>query len=133
MPARTIQRCCLKWLVLVRTTLLVLVLTTLVADVDPQSLLKQAEADLDAGRYPSAIKTSEQAAQLFQKSNDARSRARALTDAGLAQTYSGEYGAAIRNFDEALKIARLNHEFGAEVARLNDLGNALFRAAMSMR
>ncbi len=85
-------------------------------------LLKQAQTDLAAGRYRSAIDQGLQAASLFRQAGDRAAQGRALNDTGRAQLYSGDYTAALRNFTDALNIARQANDFDGEITRLNNVG-----------
>ena len=105
---------------------LVLSALLLGAQEDPRELIKQAEANLDAGRYSIALEKALGAAALLPAPTQERNRARALTTAGLARMYSGDYLPAIENFGYALAVAIREHDFASEIARRNDLGNARY-------
>src|SRR5690349_959419 len=89
-----------------------------------ESLLKQAQSDLSAGRYQSAVQRATDAAARFEKAADLSSQARALTTAGLAQLYSGDYTSARVRFEQALRLARRTGDVESEITRLNNIGTA---------
>lgn len=96
------------------------------AQTDPRELLRRAEGDLQQGHYATAIEGASRSAGALRNDRDTRDYARALTVGGLARMYSGDYLAAIGNFEQALTLARASGEFGSEIARLNNIGNALY-------
>ncbi len=93
---------------------------------DPNALRQSAQGDLDAGRYASAIGKARRAVESFRKAGNVPDRARAQTTAGLAEMYSGDYASAMRDFEEALALARETNDFANEVGRLNNIGNSLY-------
>src|SRR5258708_6221348 len=85
-------------------------------------LLREAQADLNAGKYQSVIRATGHAASLFRAAGDTVGLSRALTGMGLAHLYSGNYASALTSFQEALELARRNKDLAAEGARLNNIG-----------
>jgi CHAT domain-containing protein len=98
----------------------------LAAKESPETLLEQARADLDAGRFAHAIENAEACAIDFRAASDNRHLAAALRVIGLARLYSGSYDLAVPSLTEALALSRQLHDFGSEIARLNDLGMASY-------
>jgi CHAT domain-containing protein len=93
---------------------------------DPDILLRQAQADLNAGRYSEAIESSDQAAKLLEKTGDPGRTARAITISGLAQMYLGSYEPALRRFHQANVLAQQANDFDRQVTSLNNIGTALY-------
>ena len=111
---------------LLRGAYLWIFVSRLAAQDDPQALLRSAHSDLDAGRYEQAIGQARRSAEGFRNAGNPRDRARAQTAAGLAEMYSGDYAASIRDLEDALQVARDIHDFGNEIGRLNNIGSALY-------
>ena len=90
----------------------------------PTKLLEQARTDLDAGRYSQAIDNAARCAVDFRASSDTRNLAASLRVIGLSRLFSGSYGPAVESLTEALALSRQLHDFGSEIARLNEIGSA---------
>jgi tetratricopeptide (TPR) repeat protein len=98
----------------------------LLAGEDAASLLKLAQEDVSAGRYPAAVRNGTQAAALYRKSGDLVNATRALTSSGLAHMYSGEYSPALQQFVDAEELAREAKDVSDEVTSLNNIGTVLY-------
>lgn len=96
------------------------------AEQTPSQLLDDARAALDAGKYRDAIAAAQPAAAAFRSAAEDRKLGASLRVLGLAKLYSGDYASATQDLAEGLAIARKLHDFGNEIARLNDLGMASY-------
>ena len=94
------------------------------AKESPETVLNEARADLDAGRYSKAVERGQVCAIEFRASSDRKNLAAALRVIGLGRLFSGLYGPAVESLTEALSLSRQLHDFGSEIARLNELGSA---------
>lgn len=88
--------------------------------------VKQASVDLEAGRYPEAIRGSEDAAAAFGELSDPADQGRALTVSGLAKLYSGDFDGALATLERALELARSAGDTDGEIVRLNNIGTVYF-------
>ena len=93
---------------------------------DGRSLLKQAQADLNAGRYASAIQLATSAADTFRQSGDQPLLIRALTGVGLARMYSGDYTPALSSFEEARQLSKRSQDRDYEITSLNNVGTVRY-------
>src|SRR4051794_20546432 len=78
--------------------------------VAQQSLVEKAAGETDAGDYGAAIRDAQEAARLFEQKGDRTNRTIALNQAGIAQMYAGDYGAARSSFELALRVASGNRD-----------------------
>jgi tetratricopeptide (TPR) repeat protein len=89
-------------------------------------LLKQAQANLNAGHYAEAIKLGTAAADQFRRAKDQSNLIRAITAVGLADMYSGDYPTALKNFVEARDLSRSRNDLAYEITSLNNIGTVQY-------
>jgi CHAT domain-containing protein len=89
---------------------------------DPTQLLSKAQQALASGHYSEAVEKGKKAAELFRQTGDRTQQGRALTTAGLAEMYLGDYPAALATLNQALELARQTGDVEREITRLSDVG-----------
>lgn len=90
------------------------------------ALVELSRMDLSAGSYTASVARGQDAASRLYTLKDFTSQGNVLTITGLARMYSGNYEAALSDFETALKISRDTADRKQEVTRLNNIGNVLY-------
>ena len=92
------------------------------AQDNAQTLLREAQANLNDGHYSNAIRLATSAADQFRRSGDQAGLIRALTDVGLGQLYSGDYPPALKTFTDARDLSKRVNDREYEITSLSNIG-----------
>lgn len=91
-----------------------------------RALVESSEVSIDLGEYGRAQSEALEALRLYQPLGNDGGQAQAWNVMGLSDFYRGNYGAAIRNYLQALLRDRRSRNSEAEVIHLYNLGNVYY-------
>jgi CHAT domain-containing protein/lipopolysaccharide biosynthesis regulator YciM len=102
----------------------VLAQTTNTRKQEADRLLEQGNKQINISQFEAALRSYQQALQIYQSIKDQQGKAASLGNLGVAYFSLGEYRRAIDYHNQSLAIKKAIGDRGGEAASLNNLGNA---------